>query len=443
MLASVPAGYIRYTLGVAASELTTGTELQILNDSLRELENCRGWKFLEGVSRPLSLKVGEPSVKLPTDFREIVALETNPSLLNNIVLSSWDEILQLRTNSIQSWGGYYRACVRSEFPVTKNLLGFTEDLSNAVWVAGAPITVTADQAISPAGESSGIADEVSSSTGGGNMYQEVPSSLLIDGQDYIYSIFLKRNTANASRISVQQIGDGGGQASTVAPRTVGDITWSSAGVPTISGTSEGGGIHTVRSQVIGDGWYRLSVAVTWDARESFPGQGLRVYLLPDTEGSSNSLYAWGAQLEEVEIHEDPYPTRYESNVSDYTANTQAPEWVLSIWPTPTSDSIGNFAIVYRRKLPTIASESDTIPIPDFLEPLYNELVRVFTRGYHEEDVMHLHSRLETLYASKLYEHAVRQDATAQNTFGPMRGLAATSGKSYRNWGSWVTIPTPS
>lgn len=443
MLASVPAGYIRYTLGVASGELTTGTELNIINDACRELENCRGWKWQEAVSRPLSLRIGEPFVRLPSDFREIVAIETNPSLLNNIVLSSWDEILELRTNSIQSWGGYYRAVPRSEFPETKNFLGYTAAFDNAAWTASS-VTPTADQAVSPAGESSGVADQLAAGSTSGFVRQAVAAASLKDGQDYMFSVYLKWITpVTESQIVVEQRGAGGGVSSTAAPRTVGTIAWSATGVPTISGTSEGSGLHDVRVQSVGDSWYRLSAAISFDARESVPATDIACYIYPDTAAGSGSIYAWGAQFEEIEIHEDPYPTQYEGNAAAYSNTVSDPVWRLSIWPTPTEDSVGNFAIVYRKKLPTIAAESDTIPLPDFMEPMFNELVRIFARGYHEEDVAHLHARLESLYSSRIYDHAVRQDGTTQDSYGPMRGLAASSGRRYRNWGSWTTIPTPS
>jgi hypothetical protein len=445
MLASVPAGRIRYTLGAATGELTATPEIDIINDTCRSLENARSWSFLEHRSQQLSLVRGEPFIKLPSDFRDVIAIESNPSVINQLTLSTYAELLQLRTSTIQSWGGFYRAAVFHHVGLVKNLASFTEAFdTGATWVA-VLASVTADQAVGPAGEAAGSeeADEITASAAGGGVRAVVAASNLEAGHDYVFSVYLKQSDTLETKIQLEQLGAGAGNAATRLPKTTLKVTWSATGVATSAVfISQGDGLHEGSVISEGDGWYRAYVSLTWDAAQAMGAESIAMSIFPDSLTGTNSAYVWGAQLEDVELHEHPVPTAYEGNAGAYAAATGDVERRLAIWPTPTVNDPGNFSMFYRAKLPTIAAEADVIPIPDYVEPVFNEMAVIMARGYNEEDVAHTHDRLNALRSSVMWEDAVTQDQTSQVDFGPLRGTAASTGSMYRNWGSWETIPNP-
>lgn len=99
---------------------------------------------------------------------------------------------------------------------------------------------------------------------------------------------------------------------------------------------------------------------------------------------------------------------------------------LEIWPTP-SDA-GSFKIAYRAAWSAVASSGDVIVIPNFMEPLFIEVLRAFARGAvrEDDDMGTLSDRLQKIVGGAVWAAATRRDATAQPHYGPLAGGAAVS-----------------
>jgi len=97
--------------------------------------------------------------------------------------------------------------------------------------------------------------------------------------------------------------------------------------------------------------------------------------------------------------------------------------LLEIWPSVTTDDEDALTIFYRGDWVDIASDSDRIRIPDYVELLYIELCRRFAKGWEEEDVASLPERLEELTRSQLYMDVRSSDASIQPDYGEITGGA--------------------
>lgn len=97
---------------------------------------------------------------------------------------------------------------------------------------------------------------------------------------------------------------------------------------------------------------------------------------------------------------------------------------LELYPTPEANERNKLTLFYRAGWKTLAgSENTYIPVPDYCESLYKQLVRTFAKGYEEDDVASLHMRLAELEQSPLLRHAKMRDGGMQNTLGQMAGGA--------------------
>lgn len=437
MLASVPAGLIRYTLGVQPGELVETPEVTLINDALRHLENMGTWKCLERRSRPLSFLKGSATVDLSLipDLLQPIAIVSNSSQLRSIMFVSLAEILRLRSaNTFQSNALAYYGAVVHQPDENKNFLGFTEGFDDATWTKS-NATATADQAVSPAGESSGIADRLTGTTTAGFVQQTVDPSLLALGEDYIFSVFLKKDTSVEATIEIQQLG-AGGATSAIAQRTTQRVAFSASGAASLgaAATSQGAGRHHATVEDIGGGWYRVGIVLTWDSNPAKPSSLLACRIYPATITNGQSVFAFGAQLERstpLAIDATGGPTRYSANTGAFAVAVATLKRLLEIYPTPDTDQMGTLALFYRATLPLVIDETSQIPLPTYMEPLFYELCRQFARGYNEEDEASLSVRLLEIESSTLFRRAVEQDRNLQFDYGPMQGQAWLQGAEGR------------
>ena len=97
-----------------------------------------------------------------------------------------------------------------------------------------------------------------------------------------------------------------------------------------------------------------------------------------------------------------------------------PDPRLELYPTPASTVVGGLKIVYRARWKTQsgpANDSDYIPIPEYMEPLYTQILRAFARGLEEEDDASLSKRLAEIQMGPMYSAASRMDAEMQADYG--------------------------
>ena len=98
-------------------------------------------------------------------------------------------------------------------------------------------------------------------------------------------------------------------------------------------------------------------------------------------------------------------------------------WRLEIYPTPTVTKYNALTMFYRAGWRTVTEDMAFIPIPDYCETLFRQLMRAFARGYEEDDAASLHVRLMEIEKSPILMHAKQRDGNMQNTLGQMSGGA--------------------
>lgn len=97
--------------------------------------------------------------------------------------------------------------------------------------------------------------------------------------------------------------------------------------------------------------------------------------------------------------------------------------LLEIWPSVSSNDEDALTIFYRSGWVDIATDSDRIRIPDFMELLYLEMCRRFAKGWEEEDIADLPTRLEGLTRTEMYRDIRSTDGSIQPDYGEISGGA--------------------
>jgi hypothetical protein len=170
-----------------------------------------------------------------------------------------------------------------------NLLLRSEEFDNASWSRVRLSTVNANGAVSPNGTLSADEMVVDTANGTHSIYSNTISSTTAT---YSASVYLKAGTSNFAFFGLTDLATGGAERR---------INLSTGVVDTVN-IGGAGSWTSVSSTVasVGNGWYRLTVTATQGGGTSVALQvlvgnssGQRTYLGNNTD----SVYAWGAQLE--------------------------------------------------------------------------------------------------------------------------------------------------
>lgn len=118
---------------------------------------------------------------------------------------------------------------------------------------------------------------------------------------------------------------------------------------------------------------------------------------------------------------------------------------LELYPTPAENETGAVTIFYRAGWTSVKAGSDhaRINIPDFMEPLFKQVLRAFGRGYEMEDEASMDRRLAEIQVGPLYRAAVRRDGNIQLNYGEMQGGAVQMVTPYANNWLRTTVEGPS
>lgn len=170
------------------------------------------------------------------------------------------------------------------------------------WTALAA-SVTSDTTTAPDGTST--ADTITENTGAGRHGMANLVLSLTPGARYTFSVFLKQNTKQYAQV----LGADGNKYGVIVDLANGSVTATrSAGSPN--------GTHSVRAY--SNGWYRVAVTLNI-ADNAIYGQVMLSdsatpasysFDSPSYTGTSQSIYAWGAQVERAD-----FPTSYIATTS--------------------------------------------------------------------------------------------------------------------------------
>lgn len=159
-----------------------------------------------------------------------------------------------------------------------NLITSSEDLGNADW--GSSALITENQEIAPDGTKS--MDEIASTGTSSAIAQTMNLSL---STDYTVSCYVKNKDSGRSRLDLYD---------TTSTDWLGilEFNWV-GGVPETQSTS--GVVNNIKYDDCKNGTYRVSFQTTSDDVNATHA----VYIYADRTGGNGSIYAWGAQLEEL------------------------------------------------------------------------------------------------------------------------------------------------
>lgn len=116
---------------------------------------------------------------------------------------------------------------------------------------------------------------------------------------------------------------------------------------------------------------------------------------------------------------------------------------LDLWPTPTQDDIDRLYVYYRRGWQACDSDNALIPIPDWMETLYIDLVRAFARGYERESEAGFDARVAQIKAGPIYMAAQLRDKEMVQHLGPMQGGAVTGVRAtYDHLWNFTSVAAP-
>lgn len=116
---------------------------------------------------------------------------------------------------------------------------------------------------------------------------------------------------------------------------------------------------------------------------------------------------------------------------------------LDLWPTPTQDDLDRLYVYYRRGWQSCDSDNALIPIPDWMETLYIDLVRAFARGYERESEAGFDARVAAIKAGPIYMAAQLRDKEMVQHIGPMQGGAVTGVRAtYDHLWNFTSVAAP-
>ena len=222
------------------------------------------------------------------------------------------------------------------YPTTpRNLLGFTEDFSNAAWDKSFfGTTATSNNLIAPNGLQTADLITAINSTNDHVVYQSSGINLAASGV-VTGSIYVKANTATFVRCGVVDNASGTDWAGFIVNLSTGAVTNTYTGANASNVTT-----HTPVS--VGNGWYRIGITATltasannlslrvgpFNAASASPGNYFSVSW---AAAGTESIYLWGAQLSDS-ASLDAYSPVYGAAVTsaayyaprlDYDANGSA------------------------------------------------------------------------------------------------------------------------
>lgn len=119
----------------------------------------------------------------------------------------------------------------------------------------------------------------------------------------------------------------------------------------------------------------------------------------------------------------------------------APRWRIDLHPPPTADATDALIVYYDRKWATVAEDNNVVVLPDFMEPVFVQVLRAFAQGYEEPNNGSVDARLAGIVAGVTYHSALAHDTMAQGPAGPLRGGMAQGPRGYsRNWNGMIIDP---
>ena len=184
----------------------------------------------------------------------------------------------------------------STAPAIKNLLTYTEQRNNAIWLKGS-VTITADSTTDPIGTTTADTIVENTTPAAYHFTNQQGITKSATSVTYTYSVYAKDAGRTGFGLSIFNINGTGGGA-VVAYNLSTGATITAAGVY----SSYVGNSVSSTIKYVGNGWYRISLTTTTDASATSIIAQNYLYSIPAattvyTGDGVSGVYVWGAQME--------------------------------------------------------------------------------------------------------------------------------------------------
>lgn len=108
----------------------------------------------------------------------------------------------------------------------------------------------------------------------------------------------------------------------------------------------------------------------------------------------------------------------------YSGSTRTFRARLELYPTPTTaDAATPVSLVYHARIPRVSADDDQIIIPDWLDPIFEELVVAVAQAREEPELGGVEQRVAPLLDGRLFRIAAERDGSLHDMGGPWSGGA--------------------
>ncbi len=405
-------------------------EIQLVNYAGRVLDRLQRWCWREERAVPLVLEEGESRVWLPRDIQQIRSIYSQSSAGRTIRMTSIERIHSLRSLGTSTIApGSFEGAVVHEVPPPQNLLTYSEALNQTgAWVAGLGAAVTPSAAVNPftgAQDVERVSDISASFLA--DLVQTIPVRYVPTGK-YCLGITIRPNplTTNPDRAAVsletENPADSGLQS-------LMEITWGTEPArdpPTIWIDPAASGKGTVRV-IKGEGEGFWTLAIEGHAHDVAKQLGrLKCRILPAIaafnapNGTLLEARTGAVEVARVWVHNGQRLGEYHETGSALVV-PKAPRPALEIYPSPAELDPTDMTLFYRSAWSDVEDGSEFLAIPDWIEPLYIEVLRTLAKGWEEEDEGGFSARVTQIRRLDVFKQMAIADGLMQNTYGKPQG----------------------
>jgi len=101
-------------------------------------------------------------------------------------------------------------------------------------------------------------------------------------------------------------------------------------------------------------------------------------------------------------------------------NYNGPIPILKASPAPDTDYLASVLVAYQAGWSRITDDNSVVDLPEFMVPLYLEVVGEYALGVINREAMDVNTRMARIVAGPMFNQARRIDSNIQPTVGTMR-----------------------
>lgn len=160
-----------------------------------------------------------------------------------------------------------------------------------------------------------------------------------------------------------------------------------------------------------------------------------------TDTTSHVVTATMAKIQAIRVQQNPGTHALYYCYGWATDTNGVPVLRLEVAPTPQADADGALTLWYRAGWNERRQETQGVPIPPYVRPLYTEIVRAVAIGYHEDDQATVADRVNAIRSSSVFADAVARDRETQADAG-VPGPSPSTAEWFASidWSSATVLP---